>query len=258
MLDEDGTPLRRQYVCRKEDRPVRMEDLVRGYEIAADQFVVVTDEELERLEPKKSREIDLSVFVDEDEIDPLYFERSYFLVPDGETNKAYRLLAEAMESTRQAGVATFVMREREYVIAIFATGGILRAETLRFADEVRPLKELGLTKGTAADAALVRKMAAEIAELRAPKLRTAFLQDENTEKLAKLIEKKRKQKKDVVRHADAPPDDDSDAEPDLIEVLRRSLSGTSDSGPKLVRPKARAKPAAKKGRAPPRRKRKAS
>ena len=132
MLDEDGTPLQRRFICPEEDVEVGRDDLVRGYEIAEGEYVVVSENEFEALEPRKSRDIDLRAFVDEDEIEPLYFERSYFLTPDGETNKAYRLLAGAMESRHQAGIATFVMHGKEYLVAILAQGGILRAEIMRF------------------------------------------------------------------------------------------------------------------------------
>src|SRR5688500_9563393 len=112
MIGPDEAPVRRRYVCSKDGKALDADDIVRGYEIEKGKFVVVTDEELEAVEPRKSREIDLRLFVDEDDIDPIYFERAYFLVPTGGTNKAYRLLAEVMEKKKQAGIATFVMRAK--------------------------------------------------------------------------------------------------------------------------------------------------
>src|SRR5207248_7073669 len=105
---------------------------------------VVTDEELERLAPEKSRDIDLRRFVEAEAIPPMYFERSYFLVPAGGSAKAYRLLAATMEETHRAGIATFVMRGKEYLVAILSENGILRAETLRFSDEIRSPEDVGL------------------------------------------------------------------------------------------------------------------
>ena len=87
--------------------------------------------------PEKSREIDLRRFVPLEQIDPMYFDRAYFLVPDKEAPKAYRLLAQSLENMGRAGIATFVMRGKEYLVAIIAEGGVLRAETLRFEDELR-------------------------------------------------------------------------------------------------------------------------
>src|SRR5207248_9487289 len=101
-------------------------------------------EEPAGLEPRQSRDIDLRQFVSADALDPLYFERAYYLAPAGDSPKAYTLLARIMERTKRAGIATFVMREREYLVALLAERGILRAETLRFADEVREPDEVGL------------------------------------------------------------------------------------------------------------------
>jgi DNA end-binding protein Ku len=146
MLDTDGTPLARRYYCPVDEQEVEADQLERGYELDDGKIVVVTDEELEALAPKKSREIDLRRFVDRDSIDPLYFERSYFLAPGKGSGKAYRLLASVMESSRRAGIASFVMRDKEYLVAIFAEGGLLRGETLRFADQVRSSRSVGLPK----------------------------------------------------------------------------------------------------------------
>ncbi|MGH7471964.1 MAG: Ku protein, partial [Longimicrobiales bacterium] len=109
MVDADGTPLQRRYVCPEHDQEVEWDDLVRGYEIADHQFVVVTDDELEALEPKRSREIDLRQFVPLEQLDPRFFERGYYLVPADESTKAYQLLASIMEKSGRAGIATFVM-----------------------------------------------------------------------------------------------------------------------------------------------------
>src|SRR5262249_3827435 len=103
MLGPDGTPLARRYVCPKDEKPLDSEEIVRGYEVAKGRFVVVSDEELEALAPRSSRDIELKRFVEQDEIDPAYFVRTYFLVPRDQT-KAYRLLAEIMEQTGRAGI----------------------------------------------------------------------------------------------------------------------------------------------------------
>src|SRR5690348_10120784 len=135
MIGPEGRALSRRYYSSKTDRELSGADIVRGYEIKKNKFVVVSDEELEKLAPEKSRDIDLKRFVDIDSISPMYFEHAYFLAPASASVKAYRLLAEVMEKTKQAGIATFVMRGKEYLVAIVAENGILRAETMRFADE---------------------------------------------------------------------------------------------------------------------------
>ena len=96
---------------------------MRGYELDDGSYITVEDRELEALEPEKTREIDLRQFVDLAELPAALLERGYYLTPQKEATKAYRLLAEAMERTKRAGIATFVMRKREYLVAIFAQGG---------------------------------------------------------------------------------------------------------------------------------------
>src|SRR5262245_46887476 len=157
MVDEDGTPLARRYFCPEEEKALEWDDLVRGYEIAPEEYVVVTDDELEALEPRKSHDIDLRRFVPVDQLDPKFFERGYYLTPAGETTKAYQLLAAIMEKSGRAGIATFVMRGKEYLIAIVADHGILRAETMRFADEIRTPKDVGLPEKSRTKSAEVAK-----------------------------------------------------------------------------------------------------
>jgi DNA end-binding protein Ku len=137
LLDKDGTPLRRRFFCPKDERDVHPEHVLRGYELENGEYVVVTDEELESLEPRKTRDIDLTRFVNKDDVPATLFERGYYLTPAGDSTKAYRLLAEVMEETGRVGIATFVMRGKEYLVAILAEDGIMRAETLRFQNEVR-------------------------------------------------------------------------------------------------------------------------
>jgi DNA end-binding protein Ku len=232
MLDADGTPLRRRFYDPETDRAVDSDELVRGYELADGSFVVVTDEELESLEPRKSRDIDLRLFIDADTLDPLYFERAYFLAPSGESNKAYRLLAETMERTGKAGIATFVMRTKEYLIAILAEKGILRAETLRFHDEVRTADELELPDIEAPDTT-TRALRREIAKRKQKTLPKAELKDDYAERLLAIVEKKRKKGVDVVAYdvdAEAAGDEDDDSVIDLMEVLKRSMRAVDEGG----------------------------
>ena len=132
-LGPEQQPLVRRYVCSVDGQPLSREDIVRGYENADGSFTVVSDDELDALEPRKSRDIDLRRFVAREEIPRPLLERPYVLAPAGESTKAYRLLAETMERSGKAGIATFVMRGKEYLAAIFAEGGTLRAVTMRFA-----------------------------------------------------------------------------------------------------------------------------
>src|SRR5438105_13059203 len=132
MLSPDGIPLSRRYYSPESGKELDDDEMVRGYEIEKDKYVIVTGEELERLDPEKSRDIDLRRFVDKDEIQPIYFEHAYFLAPAGGSVKAYQLLAETMERSGRAGIATFVMRDKEYLVPILGGIGTLGAAPLRF------------------------------------------------------------------------------------------------------------------------------
>lgn len=222
MLGPDGTPLSRQYFSQKTGKDLDADEMIRGFEIDKDKFVVVTDEELERLAPDKSRDIDLRSFVPLQEIPPIYFDRSYFLVPSSGSEKAYRLLAETMEKDELAGIATFVMRGKEYLVAIFAQNGILRAETMRFADELRTPKDVALPEKKNVPAAAVKKFET-IIKKQSGKLSLSSLKDERAEKLRKLVAKKRASKKNVV-HVEVPEREEGKVV-DLLEVLKKSLAG---------------------------------
>lgn len=226
MVSPGGRPLQRRYFTSRDDKPLDWDDIVRGYEIEKDRYVVVDDDELERLAPERTRDIDLRVFVKASEINPMHFERAYYLTPGGSSTKAYRLLAKVMEETDRAGIATFVMRAKEYLVAILADNGILRAETLRFADEVRTPVDVGLPAPIDPPAAEIRKIEKEIAKLEKKELATSELKERSAERLLKLVRGKVKKGEDVVRME---PEDveESGQVIDLVEMLQRSLRGES-------------------------------
>jgi DNA end-binding protein Ku len=228
MVDDEGHTLQRRYVCSKDGKELDWDDIVRGYEVKNGKFVVVTDEELEAIEPRKSRDIDLQLFVDAAEIDPMMFERAYYLVPAGGTNKAYRLLAEVMERSGRAGIATFVMRAKEYLVAILAEKGILRAETLRFADEIRKPADVGLPKNAKPSPAAVRKFESEIGRHTGHVNLREFL-DVDAEKLEQLVEKKQKKHEDVIRTKEPAAEEAAPGGEvvDIMEVLKRTLRGAN-------------------------------
>lgn len=237
MVDSEGTPLQRHYVCSKDGKDLSSDEIVRGYEVSKGKFVVVTDEELEAIEPRKSRDIDLQLFVPLEDIDPKFFERAYVLVPAGGTNKAYRLLAEAMEKTGRAGIATFVMRAKEYLIAIIAEKGLLRAETLRFEDELRTPEAIGLPKKAKAPAAAVGKFERAIGQ-HSGKVNFRDFTDDYAAKLEKLVQRKRAHGGEVVKAAvdEAAPADAGGGEViDLLQVLRNSLGGAQAGSRKAAR-----------------------
>ncbi len=229
MLSPDGTPLKRRFFCSKDDVALEPDDIVRGYEVEKDRFVVVTDEELKALAPKLSQEIDLRRFVPLADIDPMHFEHGYFLVPGKGSGKAYRLLARIMEERARAGIATFVMRGKQYLVAIIARGGLLRAETLRFADELRTPADVGLGKTPDVAEQAIADMTKRIRSLRADTLDTDELEDTHTRKLLDLIEAKRRAGRDVVAAPEAADEEESAGAEivDLMKYLKESIAAES-------------------------------
>jgi DNA end-binding protein Ku len=226
LLADDGAPLARRFYCPDDGEAVPSEHLVRGYEYSPGQYVVVTDEELEALQPEKSRDIDLRLFVAKDELDPAHFERAFFLAPGGDSTKAYRLLSSVMEQQELAGIATFVMREHEYLVAILADSGLLRAQVLRFAGEVRATKELALPHDKRVSAGDVERFSKAIRKNARADFDLQSLHDEGADAIRKLAEKKARDKKQLVQSPIA-EDAHADAEiVDLMEVLQRSLAGS--------------------------------
>jgi DNA end-binding protein Ku len=221
MLGPDGQPLARKYYAEKTGKDLDADEVVRGYEVNKSKFVIITDEELERLEPEKTRDINLTQFVPTDSIPPLYFERGYFLTPAAGSQKAYKLLAETMDKNELAGIATFVMRGKEYLVAIFSERGILRAETMRFPDEIRTPSDVGLPKKKDAPPATVRKFEKIIGTKSKKKFSPAKLEDKQTEDLLKLVKKKEKKRGSVVR-VEAEAETDHKVV-DLVQILKKSL-----------------------------------
>src|SRR5467141_457575 len=222
MLGPEHEPLARRYYSEKTGRDLDSAEMVRGYEIDKNKYVVVTDEELERLAPEQSRDIDLRRFVDLESIPPIYFDRSYFLAPAEGSEKAYRLLVDTMAKSDLAGIATFVMRGKEYLVAIFPENGILRAETMRFSDELRSPNEVGLPEKKPVPPATVKKFERIIGKYSARTVSLKELKDEKTDQLLKLVEKKRARHKDIIEVEE--PARDEGKVVDIMEALKKSLA----------------------------------
>jgi DNA end-binding protein Ku len=137
-----GSRIKQQTFCPKCNKTVERSELVRGYEFAKDQYVQVKDDELKALEGEASKIIDIAEFVPLDQVDPIYFEKTYYLGPDKGGEKPYRLLADAMEKAGQVALAKYVMRGKESLVLIRAAQGGLMLHTMYFADEVRNFDEV--------------------------------------------------------------------------------------------------------------------
>ena len=138
---ESGARVRQKRVG-PDDEEIAYEQIVKGYEISPDKYVTISPEELEALEPQKTRTIDIEDFVELSEIDPIYYDHPYYLVPDKGAGKAYKLLLEAMKESGKVAIARVVIRSKEQLVAIRPREGVLAMETMLFADEVVPTDTL--------------------------------------------------------------------------------------------------------------------
>ncbi|MFW6256489.1 MAG: Ku protein [Candidatus Sumerlaeota bacterium] len=225
QLAPDGTPLKRVYVCPEEDKQLDSDDIIRGYETEKGEMIPVSDEDLENIAPEKSRDISLQEFIDISEIPRFHFDRPYFLAPGEGSAKAYHLLVYVMQKKQQAGIARFVMRGKEYLVAILARDGLLMAETMRFADEVRSPDEIGLPEKQKADSKMKKQFSKAIDSMMEDSIDQEEMQDHYTQRLRNLVEKKSKQKKALV-HAET-EETEEEKEPariiDLVDVFRERM-----------------------------------
>lgn len=191
LHDADGGRINQRRVCSLDGEEVDYAHIVKGYDLGGGRYVVVEPDELAAIDPEATRSIEIEEFVDLADIDPLFFEHSYFLVPDGRAEKPYALLTETMARTGKVAVGRFVLRTKEYLVVLRARDGVLVLSTMLYADEV--VDASGLEVATAATTAPSDKeldMAAALVESLAAKFDPAKYHDEHREKVLALIEAK--------------------------------------------------------------------
>lgn len=223
LHDKTHARLEVRRVCSKEDKEVDYDEIGHGYETDDGEQVVLTDEELEAVQPERTRTIDIEEFVDVCEIDPVFFDRSYFMVPDDTGQgpaRAYRLLVEAMSDQHRAAIGRFVLRTKERLAAIRVRDGLLQITTMRFADEIRDPKDLPLPDRRKHKLSKdeIDNAVALIGELEAD-FDPSQLEDRHRERLLKIIQRKRKG--ETIKAPSAP--ETPKAVPDLLEALEQSL-----------------------------------
>jgi DNA end-binding protein Ku len=229
---EKGTSSRIRNLRINEDtrEEVAYDDIVKGAEVRGGGYVMLTQEELESVEPGRSRTIDISDFVDAAEIDPIYYQKSYYLAPsDDSAKKAYSLLLKAMTKAERIGVATFVMRGKQYLAAIRPQDKVLVLETMYFADEVRdPADELDRLPSSVKVAGKDLDVAVELIRSLTTAWKPRHYRDTYTERVKQLVEAKKKNREVVV------PEDDTQDDGrvvDLLEALQASLDNAKGHRP---------------------------
>jgi DNA end-binding protein Ku len=241
LRESDGSRVRHKRVAEADGEEVDYGDIVKGYEVAPEQYVVITRDELEELDPKKTRAIEVLDFVDLDDIDPIYFDHPYYLGPDKGAERAYALLVKAMEDAHKVAIARFVLRNRESLAALRPMDGVMTMATMRFADEVVSPQEISEVLGEQAEAP--KKKELEMAKALIDSLTSEFdadqYRDEYREELLSLIERKAKGESIVSSEAEAPKPTKA---PDLMAALEESLAAVKAEESSVKKPAAKPKP----------------
>jgi DNA end-binding protein Ku len=216
---KDKVPIEQRRFCSKEDREVAWEEVAHGFDLDGKQ-VLITDEELASVQPRKTRTIDVEAFVDLGQVDPIYFDHPYFLIPAGDsegTLRAYRLLVETLADQERAALGRFVMRTKEYLVAVRARDGALTLTTMLFQDEVRPAKDVP-TGGKKPTKKQLDNAVAIVQELSTEWDPDGY-RDCYRERLKQVIEAKRKRRTIEVPAQEKEPE----PVPDLMDALERTL-----------------------------------
>ena len=246
LRENDGARIKHKRVAEADGKEVPYEKIVKGYEYAPDQYVVLSRDELSELDPKRTRAIEIQDFVDLDDIDPIYFEQPYYLGPDKGAARAYALLVQAMKESRKVAIARFVLRNKEHLAAIRPMDDVLTLTTMRFHDEVTSPQDLD---GEVFEEEKPKKpekreleMAKQLIESLTSDFKPGTYRDEYREELLDLLERKAAGKEVVSAPSEEP---EPTKAPDLMAALEESLSavrGEEAATDGKGKPKAKAKP----------------
>ena len=246
LSSKTGARIRQKRVDPSTGDEVPFEEIVKGYELSPDRYVLIDPEELDALDPKATKTIDIEEFVDLVEIDPIYYDHSYYLAPSTGGAKAYRLLLEAMREAGKVAIGRVVLRSKQQLCALRPSGDVMMMVTMLFGDEVLPpdrideLDALGEAEATKRELTMAQQLIASLSSELDP---TKF-HDEYRERVIDLIERKAAGEEIAVQ----PQAEEEAPAPDLMAALEASLADVRGGEEK---PAARAgKPAAKSRRAP--------
>jgi DNA end-binding protein Ku len=244
---DSGVRIQQKRVDPSTGEEVPYEDIVKGYELSPEHYVVITPEELESLDPVKTRSIDISDFVQLEEIDPIYFDHPYYLAPAQGGAKAYELLRQAMEESGKVAIGRVVIRSKESLVAIRPSGPALAMETMLFPDEVvdpLSLDELPVEDGKATKREL--DMARQLIDSLSGDFDPSEYRDEYRERVLEMIERKAQGEEIAVQPAAQEPE----KVPDLMAALEASIKAVKDRGESEDNGAPKKKPAAPRKRAP--------
>lgn len=217
---KDHSRIREVFYCASEDKPVSRDEIVKGYEYEKDRYVVIEPEDLEKITPPSATVMEIIQFVKGDEIDPVFFETSYYLAPEGDVRKPYSLLLEAMQQTKYDALAKVVMHQREHIVILRPREKNIMVHTMFFVDELHQANEVDVPKPESVGKKEI-DMAKKLIETLAGPFEPEQFKDEYKQNVLNLIEKKRKgQKITPIKQPKAAP------VIDLMQALQASLAKT--------------------------------
>ena len=225
LHNKDYSPLARRMFCPEEGTMVPPDEIIRGYEIAPGKYILMTDEELESVSPERSRTIEILEFIDLKEVDPIYYDHPYYLVPSKGGEKAYQLLVEVMRRTNKAGLAKFVLAEREYLVAVTSRDGALALVTLHYSDEILPDEDISPKKAKI-EVEEENRMKKSIEQM-IEDFNPGKYADGRRKKLVDLLAAKAREKSPV--EAPALAEEEGEGPADLVAALEESMRKVRES-----------------------------
>jgi DNA end-binding protein Ku len=239
LSSKTGARIRQKRVDPTTDEEVPYEDIVKGYEVTPERYVLISSEELESLDPKATRTIDIEEFVDLADIDPIYYDHSYYLAPATGGAKAYRLLVDAMRESEKVGIGRVVLRSKQQLCALRPNGEVMTLSTMLFGDEVLEPDRLDELEAVAEAEATKREltMAQQLIESLSADFEPTKYHDEYRERVLDLIERKAAGEEIAVQ----PEAEEPAAAPDLMAALEASLAAVGDEEPEPKKAKRRSK-----------------
>jgi DNA end-binding protein Ku len=227
----DNARIQQKRVCSADGEEVPFEEIVKGYELAPERYVVIEDSELAALSPEATRTIEIQDFVEIEEIDRIYFDQPYYVVPHRGGGRSYKLLLEAMRETGKVAIARVVLRSRERLVAVHPHGDVLMMTTLNYADEINPTSELRELGSEEASSSAVGERELDVARRLVQSLAEPFdisrYKDTYREAVLDLIDRKASGEEIVVEPR---PDVEALQSPDLMSALQASLEQARERG----------------------------
>jgi len=233
MLDKDGARLKQQYVSEKDQHVVERAEMVKGYEFEKDRFVIFQPDELKALQESPSHTVDIVAFIPEKAVDPIFYDKAYFLAPDKRGAKPYNLLMEAMRQSGRCALAKWAWKAKQYVVQVRPAEDGLVLQQLLYADEVRSMKELDIEKVTvsAAELKLAMQLIEQISE---DTYDPTMFEDEEKKRILTAIDEKIAGKHIVANEPHETPSSGGGQVIDLVEALRASLGARSGTKAKAA------------------------